>query len=174
MQPVAVLYQASAAPSIGGARKPRKLGGYADSGADIAFVLRARGLPIITPVDSPATSRDPDWVFADDAAGIDAAIRAGARILWANTVLFDGHPLCARIGKIAVVGQHPQDVQRYDDKYTTNAMLRAAGLPVVRSLLVKVAPGDRAVVVTNAMDVRSNAPGPGVSLPCVASISTRV
>lgn len=63
-------------------------------------------------------------------------MEAGARVLWANTVLFAGHPLenvCH--AKVSVVGQQPEQVQLYDDKWFTNSLLRQAGLPVPSALL---------------------------------------
>ena len=68
---VAVLYQAQEPPIIGGIRKPMKPGGYADSGADIAYVLRQAGVPVATPVADPASTDDLGWVFPDTAAGIE-------------------------------------------------------------------------------------------------------
>jgi len=95
--PVAVLYQAIPPPLIGGVRKPLKPGGYSDSGADIAYVLRTAGQAVITPVAEPALDRDLDWVFPDHEDGIAAARQAGAEIIWANTILFCGHPLEALV-----------------------------------------------------------------------------
>lgn len=129
--PVALLYQAQEPPIIDGIRKPRKPGGYADSGADIAYVLRQRGISIVTPTDEPALDRDLDWVFPDTAEGIAQAQARGAQVLWLNTVLFTGHPIeafLARGGR--VVGQPPALVDRYDDKWTANEWLRAHGLPI--------------------------------------------
>src|SRR5882724_622017 len=90
---IAVLYQAIPAPIVHGVRKPMKKGGYADSGADIAYVLRKRRLKVVTPVADPRAERDLDWVFPDHAEGIVTARQAGAEVLWANTILFKGHPI---------------------------------------------------------------------------------
>ena len=142
--PVAVLYQSLAAPVINGVRKPMKKGGYADSGADIAYVLRAAGVPVVTPAKEPRVARDLDWVFPDDSAGIQAARAAGAALLWANTILFDGHPLERAAKGLRIVGQRPELVQVYDDKWVTNSRLRAAGLPVAASVLVALQADDEA------------------------------
>jgi D-alanine-D-alanine ligase-like ATP-grasp enzyme len=77
-----------------------------------------------------------DWVFPDTAEGIASAVDAGANVLWANTVLFAGHPLEAYLGRVAIVGQLPATQQAADDKFATNAMLKSHGLPVVNALLV--------------------------------------
>ncbi|NWK95317.1 biotin carboxylase [Sphingobium lactosutens] len=133
---VAILYQALPPPVIDGLRKDAKPGGYSDGGADIAFVLRGQGHHILTPVADPDPTRPLDWVFPDTEEGIAAAMAAGATILWANSVLFEGHPLEAVVGQVRIVGQLPELMQRYDDKFATNRMLEQAGLPVARSFLM--------------------------------------
>lgn len=134
--PIAILYQALPPPMIDGLRKDAKPGGYSDGGADIAFALTGRNLRIATPVASPDPAKALDWVFPDTAQGIADALAAGARVLWANTVLFEGHPLEAVLGQVEIIGQPPALMQAYDDKFETNAMLMRAGLPVARSFLV--------------------------------------
>lgn len=130
-RPIAVLYQAQLPPLIDGIRKPMKPGGYADSGADIAYVLRQQGLPVITPTATPDATRDLDWVFPDTAEGIAQAQAQGAGILWLNTILFTGHPIEAYLSRGGqVVGQPPALVEKYDDKWTANEWLRAHGLPI--------------------------------------------
>lgn len=133
---VAILYQATLPPMIDGLRKDAKPGGYSDGGADIAVALRSRGVAVVTPVASPDAARALDWVFPDTAEGIAAAIAAGADTLWANTVLFEGHPLGAVPPGIAIVGQDVAAMQRFDDKFATNRMLADAGLPVAESFLL--------------------------------------
>jgi D-alanine-D-alanine ligase-like ATP-grasp enzyme len=126
---VAVLYQAQEPPVIGGIRKPMKPGGYADSGADIAYVLRQAGVQVVTPTATPSPDWDLDWIFPDTADGIAQAQASGAQVLWLNTILFSGHPIevyLAQGGR--VVGQPPALVERYDDKWTTNEFLRQQGL----------------------------------------------
>ncbi|MGW8204260.1 biotin carboxylase [Sphingomonas bisphenolicum] len=149
---VAILYQALPPPVIDGLRKDAKPGGYSDGGADIGFVLRGQGVRVLTPVVDPDPTRPMDWVFPDTAEGIAAAVATGATILWANSVLFDGHPLEAVIGRVRIVGQLPTLTQRYDDKFATNRMLEAAGLPVARSFLMAPAarPGVRALADVEA------------------------
>ena len=134
--PVAILYQALPPPVIDGLRKDAKPGGYSDGGADIAFALRWAGLPVVTPRVAPDPAVALDWVFPDTADGIHTARTAGATILWANTVSFDGHPLEAVLGDVAIVGQLPSAMQAFDDKFETNRALAAAGLPTARSFLL--------------------------------------
>jgi D-alanine-D-alanine ligase len=117
-------------------RKDAKPGGYSDGGADIAFALKTAGHPVVTPAANPDPAVALDWVFPDTAAGIAAAQAGGADVLWANTVLFEGHPLEAVLGEVAIVGQLPSAMQAFDDKFTTNRMLLQAGLPVARSFLL--------------------------------------
>lgn len=120
MTRVAVLYQACDPPLVNGVRKPKKPGGYQDSGADIAYVLqrlsrqqqqqqrqqpcdytyrdgleRIEGMDIevLTPTSNPDPRHDEGWCFADTEAGIRSAIDRGANLLWANTILFAAHPL---------------------------------------------------------------------------------
>jgi D-alanine-D-alanine ligase len=134
-QTVALLYQAMPPPVINGLRKDAKPGGYSDSGADIAHALRGAGIKVATPRQNPDPAEAMDWVFPDTDAGIDAALSAGATLLWANTVLFAGHPLERVMDRCWIVGQLPAAMQAADDKFVTNAMLRAAGLPVAASIL---------------------------------------
>ena len=140
--PVAVLHQAIEPPTIEGARKPAKRGGYADSGADIAFALRSAGVDVITPAPLPDPAQDDGWTFPDSREGIIAAQDAGARVLWANTVLFAGHPLEHAAGDVAIAGHRPADVHRYDDKWHTRNVLRAAALPVPAAILAAALPGE--------------------------------
>ena len=135
---VAVLYQAAPPPDIGGIPKPVKPGGYSDSGADIAYNLRLNGISVITPVIKPDPEKQFDWVFPDTQEGIQEAIARGASILWANTVLYNGHPLdkIAANPDISIIGQLPALTQKYDDKWITNEELKATGLTVAPSCLI--------------------------------------
>ncbi|KAF2141564.1 uncharacterized protein K452DRAFT_228308 [Aplosporella prunicola CBS 121167] len=127
---VAVLYQALEPPVINGVRKPKKPGGYRDSGADIAFVLRSQQRAQVLTPSTPDPSNDSSWVFPDHEEGILNAVQAGATHLWANTILFAEHPL--QISRaldryqndLRVVGQPPQLVEAYDDKNYVNSLLR--------------------------------------------------
>lgn len=143
-QPIAILYQALPPPVIKGLRKEAKPGGYSDSGADIGYCLRERGLKVLTPVESADPTSQMDWVFPDTAEGIADALSRGAALLWANTVLFTGHPLEAVLKSAWIVGQRPAVQEAADDKFVTNALLREAELPVPNSILV--APEARAGV----------------------------
>ncbi|MBJ6122199.1 biotin carboxylase [Sphingomonas mollis] len=134
--PVAVLFQALPPPLIDGLRKDAKPGGYSDGGADIAFALRSAGLQVVTPAASPNPAAALDWVFPDTVEGINAARTAGAATLWANTVLFAGHPLEDVMGDVDIVGQLPRAMQAFDDKFETNRALTAADLPTARSFLL--------------------------------------
>ncbi|CAI2170835.1 15750_t:CDS:2 [Funneliformis geosporum] len=134
--PVAILYQALQPPLIEGIRKTMKPRGYSDSGADIAFSLKYNGIPIVIPVDNPYPSRDIDWVFPDTEEGISIAIAKGAKTIWANTVLFDEHPLNLINDDVKVIGQHPKAAQRYDNKWVTNELIRSHAFPVPYSILI--------------------------------------
>lgn len=131
---MAVLHQAIEPPIIDGARKPAKAGGYTDSGADIACALRAAGAAVLTPVPHPDPAHDEGWTFPDTEDGIAGALEAGARVLWANTVLFEGHPLERATG-VWIVGQRAADAHRFDDKWYTRSFLRRAGLPFPAAIL---------------------------------------
>ncbi|RYN24246.1 hypothetical protein AA0114_g12789 [Alternaria tenuissima] len=131
---VAVLYQELEPPLINGVRKPKKPGGYIDSGADIAYVLKYQcAIDVITPVSAPDPERDADWCFGDSERGMADAIEKGATHFWANTILFANHPLqtspsLTSVAKILrVVGQPPKLVELYDDKSFVNNLLRARG-----------------------------------------------
>ncbi|GAQ02689.1 hypothetical protein ALT_0010 [Aspergillus lentulus] len=130
---VAVLFQDIDPPVINGVRKPRKPGGYQDSGADIAYTLQSKGIKIITPEPSPQVSKHEGWCFSDTEDGILMAIRNGATHLWANTILFGSHPLqtsqklTPQASEIFVVGQPPALVENCDDKAFLNGKLRELG-----------------------------------------------
>ncbi|WP_260928955.1 biotin carboxylase [Novosphingobium sp. 9] len=136
-QKIALLYQAIEPPVIDGQRKEAKPGGYSDSGADIGFALASVGCTLVTPVANPDVTQVFDWVWPDTQAGIDAALAAGATLLWANTVVFAGHPIARAADRAWVVSADPESMQEVDDKAATNARLRAAGLPVAASWLVE-------------------------------------
>ncbi|GGE91241.1 ATP-binding protein [Sphingomonas prati] len=136
--PVAILYQALPPPSIDGLRKDAKPGGYSDGGADIAFALRNTGVDVVTPTSSPDPHSPLEWVFPDTLEGIRQAKNAGASVLWANTILFEGHPLETVLADVHIVGQVPAAMQAFDDKFATNRMLADAGLPVAQSFLISV------------------------------------
>lgn len=134
---IAVLYQAAPAPSRNGIIKPMKPGGYADSGADIAYSLQRQGVESILPTSDPDIDLDMDWVFADTESGIEMAIARGATALWLNTVLYKGHAVERYMaGGISVIGQYPARVEDFDDKLFTNRLLSQNGLPIPRSVTV--------------------------------------
>ncbi|KAJ3527718.1 hypothetical protein NM208_g10562 [Fusarium decemcellulare] len=131
---VAVLYQALDPPIINGVRKPKKPGGYKDSGADIAYNLgQCNDVEVITPTSSPNPTENGDWCFPDTEDGILDAIGKGANYLWSNTIVFSSHPLqtSARLNphesSVRVIGQGPHVVDKYDDKQFVNDYLRATG-----------------------------------------------
>ncbi|PYH49578.1 glutathione synthetase ATP-binding domain-like protein [Aspergillus saccharolyticus JOP 1030-1] len=129
---VAILYQALEPPIINGARKPRKPGGYQDSGADIAHMLRKHGVHVLTPSTSPDPSVQEGWCFPDTEEGISSAVKQGATHLWANTVLFSSHPLqvaesLAATDSLFIIGQPPALVEDFDDKAYLNEQLRKHG-----------------------------------------------
>ncbi|KAF0396424.1 carboxylate--amine ligase [Gigaspora margarita] len=136
--PVAILYQALQPPIIDGIRKPLKPGGYSDSGADIAYSLRSDNIPIVTPVDNPSPISDLDWVFPDTEEGISTAISKGAKTLWANTILFDTHPLNHMSFRedIKLVGHLPSNVHKYDNKWFTNELIKNNGILVPHAILI--------------------------------------
>lgn len=136
-QKIAIIYQTKAPPERNGNIKPMKLGGYSDSGADIAYSLQRQNIYVITPVEHPNVELDLDWVFPDTTEGIQSALDKGANIIWLNTVLYKGHPIEAFIKSgISVVGQIPENVDLYDDKWVTNDLLKTNNLPIPKSVLI--------------------------------------
>lgn len=137
---VAILYQSQVPPARDGIIKPMKLGGYSDSGADIAFVLQKNNVSVIEPIEHPEVLNDKDWVFPDNKEGIEAAISKGANTFWLNTVLYAGHPIEAFKNQgFQIVGQAPDKVEMYDDKVFTNALLRKNNLPIPNAKIIEVA-----------------------------------
>lgn len=118
-QPVAVLFRDAPGPAQ-------------QDGAHIAFRLRQAGIHVLTPIRRPRADRDSGWAFPDTEAGVSEALAAGARVLWAHTVVHTAdHPLAAALQAGArVVGQPADVVGRFGDKWATREILRAAGLPV--------------------------------------------
>ncbi len=120
----AILYQSQPAPAVGGIVKPMKSGGYRDSGADIAFALYQAKAEIVLPSANPQQDNELDWVFPDTVTGIDQARKLAAECLWLNTVTYPGHPIEAAIRDgIRCIGQLPEDMGRYDDKFFTNQLV---------------------------------------------------
>jgi len=137
MQKIAILYQAKLPPIINGLQKPMKPGGYSDSGADIAYELVMNGISIVTPVDKPKIEKDLDWVFPDTKKGIQNALNKGARIFWLNTVLYKNHPIENFFGfDIELIGQIPSEVDIYDNKWTTNKLLKGIGISIPKMTLI--------------------------------------
>lgn len=134
---VAIIYQTKIPPERNGIIKPMKPGGYSDSGADIAYSLQRQNINIITPVTDPKIEIDLDWAFPDTTEGIQSAIEKGAAVIWLNTVLYKGHPIEDFIQNgISVVGQIPENVDLYDDKWITNYLLKANNLPIPKSVII--------------------------------------
>lgn len=134
---VAIIYQTKTPPERNGIIKPMKPGGYSDSGADIAYSLQRQNVEVVTPIENPQIENDLDWVFPDTAEGIETAIERGATIIWLNTVLYKGHPIEDFIKKgISIVGQIPENVDWYDDKWVTNDLLKANNLPIPKSVII--------------------------------------
>ena len=133
MEKIAILYQSNPAPIKDGVLKPMKPGGYSDSGADMAYCLKSMGLPIVTPVENPRENVDLDWVFPDDMTGIQSAVDAGAQLLWLNTVLYDKHPIEKfKESGLRIVGQPPELVGKYDNKWVTNGLLKSMNFQFLR------------------------------------------
>lgn len=137
MQKTAVLYQAKLPPIKDGIQKPMKLGGYSDSGADIAYELKKNGIQIITPANNPNSNIDLDWVFPDTKEGIQTALDRGANTFWLNTVLYKNHPITSFFDRyIQFIGQLPSQVDLYDDKFYTNEFLRKNDIPIPETTLI--------------------------------------
>lgn len=124
---LAVLFQAIDPPAINGIRKPRKPGGYQDSGADIGYILQKQGVRVITPSVAPSITKQEGWTFPDTEEGIISAVQRGATHLWANTILFSSHPLqtSAKLRPdLRIMGQPPILTEIFDDKAYLNDKLR--------------------------------------------------
>jgi hypothetical protein len=142
-RPIAVLHQAVTPPSLNGAVKPSNPFGYRDSSADIASALAKAGCDVLTPVHDPRPDVDADWTYPDTREGIAQAVADGAEILWANTSLFDEHPMAdfgSRDG-LYVVGQPLDVVEKFEDKDVCQAAISAIGVPVPVQALVNVEVG---------------------------------
>lgn len=142
-KPIAVLHQAVTPPSLNGAVKPSNPFGYRDSSADIASALAKAGCDVLTPVCDPRPDIDADWTYPDTLDGITRAVADGAEILWANTSLFDEHPM-ANFGSrdgLYVVGQPLDVVEKFEDKDVCQAAISAIGVPVPVQALVNVQNG---------------------------------
>lgn len=143
MNKIAILYQCHSPPPKAGIKKPMKLGGYSDSGADIAFELLQNNFNVITPAEKPNPTNDRDWVFPDTKNGIESALKKGAQIFWLNTVLYQHHPIENYINKgLEIVGQTPELVDVFDDKMFTNNLLKANNIPIPKNKLITLDSND--------------------------------
>ncbi|MBU2920122.1 ATP-grasp domain-containing protein [Winogradskyella psychrotolerans] len=116
-----------------------KLGGYSDSGADIAYELKTNGIQIVTPINNPNINTDLDWVFPDTKKGIQDALDKGANTFWLNTVLYKSHEIVNFFDRdIELIGQLPSQVDIYDDKYFTNEILRKNKIPIPKTTLIAI------------------------------------
>ncbi len=138
LQSIAVLYQAAPVPKQGDTPKPMKAGGYRDSGADIAYALKRRNVPIVTPVERPNPSCELDWVFEDSPAGFKTALELGANVLWTNTVLYPGHPLDSWT-EVARIGQPTSVALIAENKSLMDDWLLRGGFPAVPHQVLAVA-----------------------------------
>ncbi|MBU2901656.1 ATP-grasp domain-containing protein [Maribacter dokdonensis] len=137
MDKIAILYQAQLPPIKEGIQKPMKPGGYADSGADIAFALLKNQYHVITPVEHPNENIDKDWVFPDTEDGIKNALNKGAKIFWLNTVLYNHHNIEKFYNEdLYIVGQTPSLVDTFDDKMYTNYILATNNIPIPKNQLI--------------------------------------
>ena len=113
--------------------------GYSDSGADIAYELKKNDIAIVTPVSNPNIKNDLDWVFPDTKKGIQDALDKGANTFWLNTVLYKSHQIVPFFDReIQFVGQIPNQVDIYDDKYFTNELLRKNKIPIPKTKLISI------------------------------------
>jgi D-alanine-D-alanine ligase len=66
------------------------------------------------------------------------ALTKGAKTLWANTILFDAHPLnYMKLGEdIKLIGHPPSKVQKFDNKWIANELMRSRGLLVPHAILI--------------------------------------
>ena len=139
MRTTAILYQAKLPPIRNGIQKPMKLGGYSDSGADIACELKKNGIKIVIPVSNPDIKNDFNWVFPDTKEGIQNALKKGANKFWLNTVLYKNHEIENFFDRdIQFVGQIPSQVDIYDDKYFTNELLRKNEISIPKTKLISI------------------------------------
>jgi D-alanine-D-alanine ligase len=162
-RPIAVLHQAVTPPSLNGAVKPSNPFGYRDSSADIASALAQAGCDVLTPVRSPRPDVDADWTYPDTLEGISQAVADGAEILWANTSLFDDHPMAdfgANHG-LYVVGQPLDIVEKFEDKDVCQAAISAIGVPVPVQALVNLENGPAEGQVATAVSTK------GLTFPAI-------
>src|SRR5690606_21771019 len=124
-------------PAIDNIRKPMKPTGYKDSSADIAVAIKELNINLITPKETPDILNDESWCFPDNYKGIKEAYDKGARLFWLNTVLYKGHPIIKFFKSgVKIVGQSPDSVHKFDDKFFTNQLLKEHGLPVPKEILL--------------------------------------
>jgi D-alanine-D-alanine ligase len=156
-RPIAVLHQAVTPPSLNGAVKPSNPFGYRDSSADIANALAQAGCDVLTPARNPRPDVDADWTYPDTFEGISQAVADGAEILWANTSLFDEHPI-AKFGShenLYVVGQSLDVVEKFEDKDVCQAAISAIGVPVPVQALVNLDTGSAQGQVESAVSANN-------------------
>ena len=90
-------------------------------------------------MNSPDIKTDLDWVFPDTKEGIQDALDLGASTFWLNTVLYKNHDIESFFNlNIEFIGQKPEQVDVYDDKYLTNELLRKNEIPVPKTTLISI------------------------------------
>jgi len=138
LKKIAILYQTGPAPTLEGVTKPMKLGGYSDSGADLAFALSKSGKKVVTPINAPEEDVDMDWVFPDTENSINSALNKNVEVLWLNTVLYTDHPIQKFKNRgLEIVGQEPEMVEIYDNKWTTNQLLSENNIPIPEAFIIR-------------------------------------
>lgn len=92
----------------------------------MGYALQRGGRTVITPGSTPDPADDKSWTFPDTVQGIREAVKLGANVLYANTVLYSQHPLVTmsdELKGVRMVGQSPKLTEKWDDKANTNLWL---------------------------------------------------
>ncbi len=123
--PVAVLYPAQQ----NGHRVLKQPAHAVESGADMAYALRERDVPVITPQSDPDPAVAVHWCFADSEEGIDHALSQGARILMPNMPMDSTHPLATRMEEgFAIAGHMPVLIDPLESKALAHNVVQHGGM----------------------------------------------
>lgn len=84
-----------------------------------------------TPKPNANPLNDADWCYADDKGSVTKAIQSGgATYIWANTTLYEAHPVFRSIAvdmyrdTVHIVANRPRTVELLEDKYFCNGLLK--------------------------------------------------
>lgn len=133
----AVFSPTSTLPSVDGFQRKITLSNKIRNNADLAFLLYKQGIELLTPNKKPAVEIDKDWVFEGSPQGVEHALSLGCQLAICNFITHEKSPVTRLLQKgCYFVGQDPQSVFQYTDKWHTSLLFNKYKLPIPKQCLV--------------------------------------